>query len=567
MTVSKEIVLKDANVPGMPAAQYIRMSTEHQRYSPDNQKAAIASFAASRGYDVVATYFDDGKSGLTLAGRPALKQLLRDVLSGKPPFEAVLVLDVSRWGRFQDTDQSAHYEYMCRAAGVQIHYCEEPFENDGGPLSSIMKSMKRVMAAEFSRELSAKTSRAQRQQARLGFRQGGAPPYGTRRQVVDENGHRKMILKKGQTKALSTDRVIYTLGPTREVEVVRLIFQRYAVDRVRPFDIVKELNGKRRKQSNGEPWTVNAVRGILRNEIYVGTFVFGRRLCNLGRPIWFDNEDWIRVPVLQPVVPMSLFKAAAKRMREITEARMSLNDDEMIRKLRQLLEEKGRLSYSLLYDCPYTPHPANYTRRFGSLSAAYAQVGYVCPANFKTNADGTKISDEQLLDDLRRLYAKLGHITIKDINADPHSEKAHFYDRRFGGILNAYRLAGIPYKFRSRRDEAAWYRQQVDYETKLPRKKPMIRNTDGSRFTNKQLLQLVRGLLRKHGYLSHRLIDDDPSVPTVQFFRDRFGGLKALYARIGYECTQSELNRSGIMRTMARLDAATSAAAASITPS
>ena len=551
--MSKEMVLKDANVSGMPAAQYIRMSTEHQRYSPDNQRAAIASFAAARGYEIVATYFDDGKSGLTLAGRPALKQLLRDVLSGVPPFEAILVLDVSRWGRFQDTDQSAHYEYMCRATGVQIHYCEEPFENDLGPLSSIMKSMKRVMAAEYSRELSAKTSRAQRQQARLGFRQGGAPPYGTRRQVVDENGRRKMILKKGQTKALSTDRVISVLGPAREVEVVRLIFQRYAIDHVLPFDIARELNLRRRKMSNGLPWTVDGIRGILRNEIYVGTYVFGRRLQNLGRPIWFDSEDWIRVPVLQPVVPMTLFREANRRMHEIAEARMALTNEEMIDRLRRLLEEKGRLSYSLLYDCPYTPHPANYTRRFGSLSAAYAKVGYDCPANFKTNADGQKITDEQLLEDLRRIFAGIGRITVKDINGDPTSQNAAYYDRRFGGLLNAYRLAGIPYKPRSRREEAAWIRQKIDYETRPPRKKPMVRNPDGSRITNKQLIGFLRSLLREHGYLSHRLIDSDPSVPTVQFFRDRFGGLKAAYARIGYICTQSELNKAGIGRTMARL--------------
>src|SRR3546814_3509559 len=75
--VSKELVLKDMNVAGVPAAQYIRMSTEHQRYSPDNQKAAIASFAEARGFEIVKTYLDQGKSGLTLAKRDELKQLLR----------------------------------------------------------------------------------------------------------------------------------------------------------------------------------------------------------------------------------------------------------------------------------------------------------------------------------------------------------------------------------------------------------------------------------------------------------------------------------------------------------
>ena len=174
--MSKERVRRGITGDPIAAAQYIRMSTEHQRYSPDSQRTAIATFADTRGFQIVETYVDAGRSGLTLAGRPALKQLFADVLSGEANSRAILVLDVSRWGRFQDTDQSAHYEYMCRAAGVQVHYCMEPFDNDGDALSSMMKHMKRVMAAEFSRELSVEISRAQRHQAGLGFKQGGDPP-------------------------------------------------------------------------------------------------------------------------------------------------------------------------------------------------------------------------------------------------------------------------------------------------------------------------------------------------------------------------------------------------------
>src|SRR3546814_3338774 len=58
--------------------------------------------------------------------------------------------------------QAAHYEYLCREAGVQLHYCAESFENDGGAISSIVKHMKRVMAAEYSRDLSARISRLYR---------------------------------------------------------------------------------------------------------------------------------------------------------------------------------------------------------------------------------------------------------------------------------------------------------------------------------------------------------------------------------------------------------------------
>jgi hypothetical protein len=42
------------------------MLREHQKYSPANQAAAIAEYASARGYEVVRTYRDNGRSGLTL---------------------------------------------------------------------------------------------------------------------------------------------------------------------------------------------------------------------------------------------------------------------------------------------------------------------------------------------------------------------------------------------------------------------------------------------------------------------------------------------------------------------
>ena len=81
--------------PGV--ARYVRMSTEHQQYSTENQSEAIDEYAKARGMEIGSTYADHGKSGLTLAGRAGLRTLLKDVASGSPDFEAVLVYDVSRW--------------------------------------------------------------------------------------------------------------------------------------------------------------------------------------------------------------------------------------------------------------------------------------------------------------------------------------------------------------------------------------------------------------------------------------------------------------------------------------
>lgn len=102
------------------AAQYVRMSTEHQQYSIANQSAAILLFAAAHGMEIVRSYVDAGKSGVCIKGRKALQDLIETVQSGKADFQYILVYDVSRWGRFQDTDEAAHYEYLCKRAGIQI---------------------------------------------------------------------------------------------------------------------------------------------------------------------------------------------------------------------------------------------------------------------------------------------------------------------------------------------------------------------------------------------------------------------------------------------------------------
>ena len=113
------------------AAQYVRMSTELQRYSIQNQAAAIAAYAQQRNLSIVRTYVDEGRSGLRIKGRPGLIKLIEDVQSGKADFDHVLVYDISRWGRFQDVDESAYYEFVCKQKGIHVAYCAEQFDNDG----------------------------------------------------------------------------------------------------------------------------------------------------------------------------------------------------------------------------------------------------------------------------------------------------------------------------------------------------------------------------------------------------------------------------------------------------
>src|ERR1700727_2936884 len=81
------------------APQYVRMSTEHQQYSTENQGAAILRYANAHGMQIVRTYSDEGKSGLSLSGRRELRQ---DVENGRADYSVILVYDIGHWGRFQE---------------------------------------------------------------------------------------------------------------------------------------------------------------------------------------------------------------------------------------------------------------------------------------------------------------------------------------------------------------------------------------------------------------------------------------------------------------------------------
>jgi DNA invertase Pin-like site-specific DNA recombinase len=124
---------KQKNLPSTRAAIYVRTATKPQQDLISNQVDAIRKYAKRRGLQIVKEYVDEGKSGLNVQNRESLTQLIRDVQNGQINFSFVLLYDVSRWGRFQDADESAYYEYICRLTGVSVHYCAPHLERDNSP--------------------------------------------------------------------------------------------------------------------------------------------------------------------------------------------------------------------------------------------------------------------------------------------------------------------------------------------------------------------------------------------------------------------------------------------------
>ncbi len=357
------------------AAQYLRMSTEHQQYSLANQSAAIQRYAEAHGFSVVQTYSDGARTGLVLKRRSGLRQLLHDVMSGAPAFKTILVYDVSRWGRFQDSDEAAHYEFLCKSAGVPVHYCAEAFANDGTLASLMMKALKRTMAGEYSRELGVKVLEGQKRLARLGFKQGGVPGYGLRRMLVSADGHAKQQLHNGERKSITTDRVILVLGPPEEVQVVRDIYRMLISERRTVYAIACELNRRGIKYIRDSKWDYLAVYNVLTHPKYIGCHVFGRTSSKLCTPvIRLPRSEWtLRPGAFEPVVDQATFDEAQRVLRERT---VCQSDEDVLDSLRSLLAHEERLSLGVIKNSPTVPSPSTYRKRFGSLRRAYELIGY-----------------------------------------------------------------------------------------------------------------------------------------------------------------------------------------------
>ncbi len=365
--------------PGKPplirAAAYVRMSTEHQQYSTSNQMDVIREYAARRNMEIVIIYSDEGKSGLNIQGRGELARMIADVQSKRADYQCILVYDISRWGRFQDADESAHYEYSCRKAGIAVHYCAEQFENDGTPSSTIIKTVKRAMAGEYSRELSSKVFQGACRLIQLGFKQGGTAGFGLRRMLVDHTGQQKGLLKMGEHKSIQTDRVILVPGPDEEIATVRWMYEAFVKESRSEWEIAKVLNERGILTDFARPWTRGTVHEVLTNEKYIGNNLYHRTSCKLKQKhIENPPEKWIRADnAFVGIIDSTLFLAAQGII--LTRSR-KWSDEEMLEKLRGILTQHGRISGILIDEADDLPSSSAFRNRFGSLVSAYRLIGY-----------------------------------------------------------------------------------------------------------------------------------------------------------------------------------------------
>jgi len=349
------------------AIGYCRRSTKDmQENSLEIQEEIIRKYAKDNGIEII-KIFSDKASGRQIKGRNSFLELLEWV--EEKDFQKILVRDVTRWGRFDDIDESAYWEYHCKTFGKEIIYIEEDFRNDNTLYDALIKSIKRVMAAEFSRKLGKLVLAGSKKIASQGFKLGGSPPYGLKRMLVSQERAHLRILKKGERKSVGNERVIFVPGVKEEIENINRIFSLYIDDGLGGGKICKYLNGYSIPSPRGGKWSPGTIYAVLKRETYIGTMVYNMtsKVPGTNKRRKNPESEWVKckgafIPILDKE---AFFKA--KRLRE--ERRKTYSDEDLLSMLFDLYQKYEGVSSGLLLRCGL-PRVETYKKRFGSLEAA-----------------------------------------------------------------------------------------------------------------------------------------------------------------------------------------------------
>lgn len=281
-------------------AAYMRCSTSMQENSIENQRMQIKAYAKANGMTIVREFDDPDRSGTNVEKREGFQAMKDFVEQNKGLIAAILVLDVTRWGRFEDADEGAYWEYHFKRMGILVIYVNEEFDNSPTMKDNIMKSLKRTMAGEYSRELSKKVLQGAKTVAGKGFSVGGTPPFGYDRLLVDSSGEPVRVLKPGEQKHEKNQRIIYTPADDEKVAVVRRIFHMYGNKSMGIRRILEILNAEMIPSPKGSKWTVGTISTMLKNTSYIGQIVYNRnanKRRKLGpgeiRKRLKNREEWV----------------------------------------------------------------------------------------------------------------------------------------------------------------------------------------------------------------------------------------------------------------------------------
>lgn len=256
----------------------------------ENQINEMKQWVERGHHEIFNIYTDAGFSSLD-ESRPAYRQMMNDVLSADHPFDAVLVVGVSRL--FRQLSKLTEFLKTLQSVKVSLISITETTNNE---LIFQCDSFFAVCDELLSRENRAHIRRSKIENAKQGYFNGSQPPFGYMaiKSEVNNRGNFKRKLVQ------SAD----------EAKTVRLIF-RLAIGKAsgKPLGseaIAKELNSRALKY-RGLTWVPKMVWNILNSSTYYGEYVFNR--FNSKTKSMREKSEWV-ITKIPPIVSKSVFDQA-----------------------------------------------------------------------------------------------------------------------------------------------------------------------------------------------------------------------------------------------------------------
>lgn len=308
-------------------AIYARYSSENQREaSIEDQIRKCKDFANQKGWRILEEhiYFDKAQSGFSLENREAFKKLYDLIVSGKAPFQYVLIDETSRLSR--NINQALNIYATFRFHNVQV-FCVSQGIDSLQEFSEEMIAFHAIKDHMFIKETGKRTHRGLEGQFLKGFSTGGKhygykskPVYTNKKDIYGNPIAEGYILEVNQ----------------EEAEVVREIYSLFGEQGWSAKEIANFLNKKLLetgcpKPPRGKFWTVTTIigsknkhRGILNNEIYIGRVVWNKT-TNKKNPITGKRkivhnqpESWkIITKEEYRIIPDELWKKVKERQSEL----------------------------------------------------------------------------------------------------------------------------------------------------------------------------------------------------------------------------------------------------------
>jgi DNA invertase Pin-like site-specific DNA recombinase len=291
------------------------MSSDRQELSLSQQEAELRRLCDRKAYRVAAVYRDEGISGDNFERRKGFRQMLDDASKGI--FVRVLAWDQDRIGRHDSLTSGAVLTPL-RKSGIAIETIAQGELDLESFAGRVTFTVQQEAKHQFLRDLSRNIVRGQAAKAEAGEGYYGTPfNYGYTR----------------ETKLIGNRRFARLLINEPEAAIVRRIFAEYLKPDSSFAKVADSLNAdKVRPPRQRKFWEPDTVRYMVRNPIFTGRMVYGRKPS--GKYSRRTAEGIVSIRPGQAV------KVAEPIVRKVPDIVPPLIDDVTFEKAQKLIAER-----------------------------------------------------------------------------------------------------------------------------------------------------------------------------------------------------------------------------------